>query len=431
MSKKPTNSNQKRIEFLTPVKKTLYERAGGRCSFPRCKNPTMGPFRSNQKAINMGVACHIYSAAVDGPRGQGEKDKSFIGSAENGIWCCKYHGDLIDKGTGADFPADNLFAWKALAEARTRKQMDDIPSPLGWIESIEYIEFLGIRRLPKIQLSRQTLVTGRNSGGKTSLFEAAASLSDSRYAERFSRGFVTDASGNRTHPKFVSKITYSTVDTLSKELFVEVCGDSLIRRDNNSSFLFPPGDIEVIYCSEKDLRRLPGEDDVDFLMRVIGVDRCTLLALIKIGTNTVIHCDVAIEVAQEQDDEGENIGKVVKPDGELYLELMIRIRGHKFPVPLSNLSTSEIGKFILDLSITKAREVCKQKLTLFIIDGLIYNFDFDNFETLLNALSQCDFQTIVVIPPNRDSEFLTLEKEKTVLAPVECAKTWKLAIVGD
>lgn len=133
---------KKRLDFNKGVPDILYKQAGGRCSVPRCNNPTMGPYYDHEGAVNMGVACHIYSASENGPRGWGGKDPEFIKSEKNGIWCCQYHATLIDKKKGKDYPANVLFAWKKLAEARTLKNMNDTPSPLGWVESIEFTEFV-------------------------------------------------------------------------------------------------------------------------------------------------------------------------------------------------------------------------------------------------------------------------------------------------
>ena len=54
---------KKRIDFKSGVPDLLYRQAGGRCSVPRCSNPTMGPYYAKDGAVNMGVASHIYSAA--------------------------------------------------------------------------------------------------------------------------------------------------------------------------------------------------------------------------------------------------------------------------------------------------------------------------------------------------------------------------------
>ncbi|WEQ54869.1 hypothetical protein LV564_12005 [Komagataeibacter nataicola] len=420
---------QKRIDFKYGVSKTLFDRAGGRCSFPRCKNPTSGPSRSKNTSINMGVACHIYSAAKNGPRGQGGKDATFISSVENGIWCCKYHGDLIDKESGKDFPADNLFAWKALAEARTRKQMDDIPSALGWVESIEHIAFPTLSKLPKINLSRYTILYGRNCTGKTSLLEAAASINQSRYAERFQGTYTTDTEGNRVPCRFISKVIYSTVDTISKEIFIEVCGEYLIRGDGNISFLFPPGDIEVIYCSDKDCRRKETEDDMDFFMRVLGVDKCTLLSLAKIGARTIIGGEIKFSPAEEWNEEDGENQKIYRPDGEEYIEMQFRFFKRDNCIPFGCLSSSEKGKLILDLLITKAKEICKQKLTIFIVEDLAIRFDKGNFEALLNVLLECDFQSIVSMPPWLEDDILEENGGEKILKKDDFLKKWRLQLL--
>ncbi|MCP4119332.1 MAG: hypothetical protein GY737_28840 [Desulfobacteraceae bacterium] len=100
MAKSSTKSGNGRINFNRGVPEILYRKAGGKCSVPRCKKPTMGLFYESDGTVNMGVACHIYSAAENGPRGRGGKRAEFISSDKNGIWCCQYHASLIDKNKG-------------------------------------------------------------------------------------------------------------------------------------------------------------------------------------------------------------------------------------------------------------------------------------------------------------------------------------------
>ncbi|MFN0251002.1 MAG: HNH endonuclease, partial [Kofleriaceae bacterium] len=45
---------------------------------------------------NAGTAAHITAAAEGGPRYDKKLSKKERGSAENGIWCCRDHGKLID-----------------------------------------------------------------------------------------------------------------------------------------------------------------------------------------------------------------------------------------------------------------------------------------------------------------------------------------------
>jgi hypothetical protein len=154
------NTYKARIDFMYGVRATLFGKVNGSCSFPRCKNPTIGPSIETDQAINMGVACHIYSTTTDGPHGRGGKDKAFIESEANGILCCQYHAALIDKINEIAYSAPALFAWKKLAEARTQKQINDVPSPLGWVESTEFVRLFPERlENPKVLLSRYTLIT--------------------------------------------------------------------------------------------------------------------------------------------------------------------------------------------------------------------------------------------------------------------------------
>lgn len=75
---------------------------------PGCKNPATAPSNEDSNlSINMGIACHIYAAKPNGPRGQDNNSIEFLGSAENGLWCCCYHGSRIDKAGGEDHPLKN------------------------------------------------------------------------------------------------------------------------------------------------------------------------------------------------------------------------------------------------------------------------------------------------------------------------------------
>lgn len=49
---------------------------------------------------------------------------------------------------------------------------------------------------------------------------------------------------------------------------------------------FPPGDLEVILCSERETRRRAHEDDVDFLMRYLNIDKAALFYLAEMGAES-------------------------------------------------------------------------------------------------------------------------------------------------
>ncbi|MBN3104419.1 hypothetical protein [Pectobacterium brasiliense] len=422
--------NEKRIEFKNGVSEILFKQAGGRCSVPRCKNPTMGPFYNHEGSVNMGVACHIYSASKNGPRGWGGKDANFISSERNGLWCCQYHASLIDKIKGKDYSVGTLFSWKELAEARTRKQMNDIPSPLGWIESIAIENFFHKSIKPKIDLSRWTLIWGHHGVGKTALLEFTASISNSKYSDRFS---------NESNIICEANVHYSTVDDFDKKLTLNINNGILRRLDNNCDCLLPPGDLQIIYCDTNDLIPLIHEDHIDLMQRVLNVDKTALLSLCSIGTKTLMAGEIKFEQGSEyvkdelsyEDDE-----YVIKPKFKLnhepFFELYFKSKESKRDsfIPFHRLATSERAKLILDLQITMAREIAKQRLTLLIIEDLAVNFSEYNFKNLLQVLENEDFQVIVSIPPSIENSVIDKRKDGCTLQEHEYLASWRLSVLS-
>lgn len=420
-------TSKSRIDFEKGIPEILYKRAGGRCSVPRCKNPTMGPFTEGDGAVNMGTACHIFSAAENGPRGRGGKDAKFISGAENGIWCCNYHGSLIDKAKGKDYSAETLFAWKKLAEARVTKLLNDAPSPLGWVESIAFTEFASSKKLPRISLSRYTLLTGRNESGKSVLMEIAAAVSNAKFGERFMGTKIRKTDGTAELAAFSAEVLYSTVDYHDKKITIIIRNDVLTRMENQVPSLLPPGDIEIILISENSFHKQKHEDDVDFMMRVLNVDKTALFALAKIGTKTIMPGTIEFIAATDSDDEG-NSFPVEKENGDPYIELLFTKTG-SHPVSFNGLSGSEHKRLIIDMFVSKAREVCKQRLTLLLIDDVVWNFDKSNFANLLTKLSQEDFQSVVTLPSARNKDVLAETDEKLSLQELDYLTPWRLVVV--
>lgn len=426
MAKKST-----RIDFSYAVRRSIYERVDGKCSVPRCKNPTVGPFRRNLGSANLGTACHIYSASKDGPRGWGDKDEDFIGSEANGLWCCNYHGELIDKKQGSDYLVEELFAWKHLAEARVLKKMNDQPSPLGWVESIKLSSFSDI----EVELSRNTILFGGEKSNEVSaLLGMVASLSDSRYVDRF----ICPTNNKNDCTKFSNleaNVIYTTVDSLNIQMDIEITGSTVLRSQNRINYLLPPGDLEVIFSS--DHMRNNFEDDIDYLMRILNVDKSTIYTLIEHGASALINGDMAVEHARLENDDGEEIGYRYKNNLEPYMELLFKLDHNKeFPklkdtlddkfLLYESLSSSEKQRLNIELLILKAREVCKQKLTLLVIENTAI-LDKNNFERLLRVLQQENFQSIVVVSYSSGQDILETFGNCEKIQRPDYLASWKLA----
>jgi hypothetical protein len=104
-----------RDDFREDVKQAVADRVGNLCSNPQCRALTSGPQDDPAKALNVGVAAHITSAAPGGPR----YNKLLTGgerrNAENAIWLCQTCAKLVDNDV-SHFPEKLLQAWKVMAE---------------------------------------------------------------------------------------------------------------------------------------------------------------------------------------------------------------------------------------------------------------------------------------------------------------------------
>ncbi|MGE8328666.1 hypothetical protein [Pseudomonas urmiensis] len=112
-----SKSNTNRINFPAPVKASVAKSSGGYCSIADCLAPlyARGVGKNGPKGVFLGEIAHIYSAAVNGPGGQGDKSPEFLASEDNAIAVCSSCHTNIDK-IRRRYPEDDLFAMKAVRE---------------------------------------------------------------------------------------------------------------------------------------------------------------------------------------------------------------------------------------------------------------------------------------------------------------------------
>ncbi|XXE03601.1 hypothetical protein J3P88_11795 [Pseudomonas sp. Z3-6] len=120
--KKPAEASKQvtheRHDFLQSTVRRLRDCAGNVCSFPDCHVHTHGAAFTGDKAVGVGVACHIKAAAPGGPRYDFEQTKNERRHINNGIWMCQTHSKLVDADDSA-YSVATLLEWKQKAEARS------------------------------------------------------------------------------------------------------------------------------------------------------------------------------------------------------------------------------------------------------------------------------------------------------------------------
>jgi hypothetical protein len=103
-----------RNDFSASVIDRLAKRAGMKCSFPACRQPTSGP-DSEDGVTNVGVAAHISAASPGGARYDPSMTEAERSDISNGIWLCQNHAKLIDDDE-LTYTNERLRDWKQEAE---------------------------------------------------------------------------------------------------------------------------------------------------------------------------------------------------------------------------------------------------------------------------------------------------------------------------
>jgi hypothetical protein len=111
-----------RDDFTNNTKMKLALRAGAVCSNPLCRRSTFGAMQGKDGYHNIGVASHITAAAPGGPRYDATLTRNQRRHADNGVWLCQTHGDLVD-GDDKAFTVKTLQEWKHDAERRSRESL--------------------------------------------------------------------------------------------------------------------------------------------------------------------------------------------------------------------------------------------------------------------------------------------------------------------
>lgn len=377
-------------DFLPSTKAAIAKAVNWQCSAPLCKNPALGV--DDGMTVNGGTACHIFSAAARGPRGRGDLSDEQLSSPNNGLWCCAYHGRIIDSNQGASFPVVQLQMWKRLAEARVRRAMAVAYPELGWIDKMRVSVEVQPKKLWVVdaQLQKNNLVRAVNDSGKSLLLEALASISEGEHAWRLKK-----------FPSFSVDLQYST---LTREVSVSAgCreGETLQRKSDGRPSVLGPADIAILHLDPSLSRSGARKWPFHWLRDCLRVDVDTLQTLAQnVSSSRSTGISIAFRPLNKEDYESEDKSQVPM------LDVFVTLAKHGFELPFNNLADSEALRIAIALLVELAREVSKSRPTLLCIDSL-WRLDDDSFRLELDKLSSEPIQLLVVAPPGLpDAEFV-------------------------
>ncbi len=360
-----------RAEFSKRVRQLVAERAGFRCSFPGCDRTTVGPARDGEKSSRVGVAAHIYGAALSGkgPRGTGGLSEQELESQQNAIWLCPHHAHLIDRRGGREYAAEQLHSWKTLHEARIAHELTGLRTPIGWIDAVTVASSPLFRRCAPLNLGKLTFLLGSGGVGKTALCEWIAASVDAEYLKRWTleheEACRIEVELGYSHPERHSAgVRFLSGEGLSYTLDGEFSG-------------VPVAPVKVVFPGEID--RLLGGDDLNTIAKAMKLHPHEVLALCR-------------EVEADGSDYVDRVWFEDTTGGStLCAELGGRRRG-----PL--LSHSEQARVLMELAILAGSKLGAFYPTLVILDSGFVRLDSGWVKRYAEFLGspEREFQTIAV-----------------------------------
>ena len=360
-----------RIEFPQRVKKRVAERNGYRCSFPQCDKPTIGPAETADDSVSTGDACHIYSAAEGGPRGQGNLRSDQLADIRNALWLCANHARIIDANRGKDYPPECLLSFKKAHESLVAYEQCGVAVGFGWLQSVTIEESPVFAKGSALHLARTTVVVGGNSSGKTALCEWFAGSGDISLLKRWV------ALRNRNG---LTKVRFDAVTSSPLTWTIRVFGESDIKFEMNGQAV-PQLNLahEFVYAPERP-QRMPEETTSGYLSRWLRIDLAHL--------HNIVH-----SLAMRGGFCVHNPRFVTEDDQE---SLLLDLKGTAPGLEFRHLSNSEQCRVVIEFAVELARFAAEQHPTMLLIDCM-NGFDPENFQKNLEFLaSQSErFQIII------------------------------------
>jgi len=384
--------SRRKNDFPATIKQAVAGRAGYRCSIPSCVRVTIGPDSSPSKAANTGRACHIYSAAEGGPRGNAGLTSDQLQSANNAIWLCAEHADLIDKNRGERYPAELLHSYKHLQEAKVAREQKGIFAPMAWFQQIVIHTSPLFAPQATIQFGKVTLIIGPNEIGKSAFCDWLAGLGNPTELLRW----LPDRYGR-------SELDLEVVCHMPEQHHVrlKIAPPSSMRfwiDDREGPIQALP--LRFIFIKEERFRKNWDEaDDLELICARLNVDPVTLPSLFPFVDSHGFGWASNLRFVDEVTEDGKKSKK------RLYADVSTTVPGLCFQA----LSHSEQTFLLVELAAALARCSSQFTPTMLLLDGGMPQLDPRRLNQLAVRLGapQHLFQTVIVLP-NRanDSENL-------------------------
>jgi hypothetical protein len=338
-----------------------------------------------------GEAAHIYSAAKEGPRGQGNLTEAQLKSAENAIWLCSTHSKEIDNNRGKDYPPATLVSLKGLHEASILRKHQGIYAPLGWLHEINITGGSLFKTPAKIQFGQVTFIAGGNASGRSSLCEWLTAISDPTWGLRRWRNTYGD-----NQPVCFEVTMYNPAKVTVGVQVLESARIGFIL--NGQEVPFNPISIRFFTITEVDKGRVADHEkgawdtwsDVQRISAAIHIDATALENILSdVGSIERTVQKVWIEEPQQ-------MSPGTSDDVTPRSQLMVKLKHHNFSLSFSQISKSEKVLVLIEIGISLASFSAHYVPTVLVLD-LFPLFEQDHRSEWVKYFSSANhfFQTII------------------------------------
>ncbi len=411
-----------RDDFSKPTLRLMAQRAGYVCSYPDCRQLTIGPSDDRKSGLTMvGVGAHITAASAGGPRYDGNLTPEERASEANGIWMCQLHGKQIDDNASRHTAVD-LKRWKSQHQEWVFARIASADSLLKHGMTNISIENIGpFRQRTSIPLGRHNVVFGLNSSGKSSLCESVAAFGGGANFENFRKRWRLFGPGS---PSMMIEAAVSvngarTTVRLSEEpvalkripkfhqtrLHIEVNG--------NVAANWPRSLFNIVYLDSQSLKPNRIKDPFRRDLRAIAP---------QLGMSE----DQVWDALREELFCSSTFGSRIRRIGEY--RAVVRSAGSDFFCETGGLAGSEHTFALFDILLRLIRADPRPTPWIIIVDSSLFlGLDRDNKRRLVEALTQLDepaVQTLVCVNYETDAiDLKAADPEKWVGSSVAGALT--------
>jgi hypothetical protein len=271
-------------------------------------------------------------------------------------------------------------SYRDLHEARIAREQQGIARRMAWLDRVTVAHSAVFEPLAQMTLAKVTLVVGGNASGRTALCEWISAFERPELLERWNseRRF----SPLRIELKLFDPAEQSIalgIDT-ARRIYFEV---------NGVGVAYNPFPFRPIWLRDDWSIRMPDDDD-NWIASSLGIDAYVVRNVLE-------------EVRKDADAFTKNPRIEVDDEGHRRIHAL---NMDSYDLPLRVFSTSERGRFLVDIAIALARTSARFVPTILLLDGFITNFDSKNLRTVAGRLASAEnhFQSVLFMVTPRDDD---------------------------